>query len=171
MLDYGDIVNTNASTSTLKHLDSVHHDWFQAARFFASYVGKVGWCSMLSHRDQHCMMFIYKAPLQRFPACICSFIELTYSVRLWEYLNTLVVMRNQNPLVCSQFCTERTMSGLKVFINKMHGFIWSAGAVADVGSRWLSWMVDILVLYLQKTNILSLKHSLCVCFQLPECLN
>ena len=72
----------HASRSTLKPLDAVYHS---ALRFITgdSYLThhcelyeKVGWPSLEIRREQHCMLFIYKALCGKLPLYLSSLLDL-----------------------------------------------------------------------------------------------
>ena len=81
VLDYGDIVYMHAAHSSLKPLDAVYHS---ALRFITGdaftthhcrLYGKVGWPSLAKRREQHCILFIYKALLKTLPDYLNCLLE------------------------------------------------------------------------------------------------
>ena len=82
VFDYGDVLYMHASLSTLKPLDAVYHS---ALRLITgdSYLThhcllyeKVGWTSLAARREQHCILFIYKAACGKLPMYLSSLLEL-----------------------------------------------------------------------------------------------
>ena len=80
VIDYGDILYMHASASTLRTLDSVYH---ASLRFITNakslthhciLYDLVGWTSLAIRRQQHWLIFIYKAILGKLPSYLCSFL-------------------------------------------------------------------------------------------------
>ena len=78
VIDYGDIIYMHATASTLKSLDATYH---YALRFImgASYrthhcvlYQNVGWTSESVRREQHALVFVYKALLNKPPSYLSS---------------------------------------------------------------------------------------------------
>lgn len=73
VLDYADIIYMHASAQTLKPLDALYHssirlitgDGYQTHH--CTLYEKVGWCSLSTCREQHCLIFIFKAILNKLP--------------------------------------------------------------------------------------------------------
>ncbi len=90
VLDYGDIIYMHASPSVLKPLDTIYHS---AIRFITGdgfmthhchLYQNVGWTSLALRREQHCILFIYKALLKKLPlylSNLLSFKSLNYPTR------------------------------------------------------------------------------------------
>lgn len=68
VLDYGDIIYMPASPSILKPLNGfmTHH---------CQLYQNVGWTSLALRREQHCILFIYKALLKKLPLYLLSLLS------------------------------------------------------------------------------------------------
>ena len=71
VLDYGDIISLHASPSVVKPLDTIYHS---AIRFITGdgfmtrhchLYQNVGWTFLSLRREQHYILFIYKAQLKK----------------------------------------------------------------------------------------------------------
>lgn len=99
VLDYGDIVYMHASSSTLKLLDAVYHS---ALRFVTgdgflthhcTLYENVGWTSLSTRRELHCLTFIYKALLGELPSYLSLLISrnsINYQTRSQSYIRLFV---------------------------------------------------------------------------------
>lgn len=83
VFDYGDTLYMHASSSLLRPLDAVFHS---ALRFvtgdgFSTHhcvlYDRVGWSSLSSRREQHCLLFIYKALIGKLPTYLMSLLHLS----------------------------------------------------------------------------------------------
>lgn len=86
VLDYGHIIYMHASANTLKPLDAIYHC---ALRFIMGDSYKthhcilyqpVGWASLSVRREQHALLFIYKALLLKLPPYISSLISINFHI-------------------------------------------------------------------------------------------
>ena len=89
VLDYGDVIYMHASPST-KPLDTVYHS---AIRFVTGdgfmihhcqLYQNVGWTSSTLRREQHCLLFIYRALLNQLPVYLTNLLAFrlsNYSIR------------------------------------------------------------------------------------------
>ena len=82
VIAYGDIIYMHATASILKSLDATYHC---ALRFItgASYrthhcvlYQNVGWTSLSVRREQHALVFVYKALLNKLPSYLSSLINI-----------------------------------------------------------------------------------------------
>jgi hypothetical protein len=82
VIDHGDIIYMNVTATTLKSLDATFHC---ALRFItaASYRNhhcvlyqNVGWTSLSMRREQHALVFVYKALLNKLPSYLSSLINI-----------------------------------------------------------------------------------------------
>ena len=80
VFDYGDVLYMHTSPSTLKPLDAVYHS---ALRFITGdsflthhciLYEKLGWPTLATLREQHCVLFIYKALCGDLPLYLSSLI-------------------------------------------------------------------------------------------------
>ena len=95
VLDFGDIIYMHAFPSVLKPFDTLYHS---SIRFIAGdgfmthhchLDQNVGWTSLALRREQHCILFIYKAPLKKLPLYLLSlltFRSFNYFTRAYNPL-------------------------------------------------------------------------------------
>lgn len=114
VLDYGDIIYMHASANTLKPLDAIYHC---ALRFITGDSYKthhcilyqhVGWASLSVRREQHALLFIYKALLLKLPPYISSLISTRYTnfktrSQMWITLETPAVSTELGRTAFSSF--------------------------------------------------------------------
>ena len=81
VFDYGDILYMHAAQATLKPLDVVYHS---VLRFIldcdfrthhCDLYNAVGWPSLSSRREQHCLLFIFKAISGKLPLYLSSLVK------------------------------------------------------------------------------------------------
>ena len=81
VFDYGDIVYMHASSTVLKSLDTVYHSalrFITGDRFLTHHCvlyGRVGWPSLAARREEHCLLFIYKALIGKLPLYLSSLLN------------------------------------------------------------------------------------------------
>ena len=107
VLDYGDVIYRNASSSTLKSLDAVYHS---ALRFITGDIysthhcilyNKVGWSSLSDRRNQHWLLFIYKTFIGKHPPYISDL--LNWSVRTYHTRSSEWLLLQPPPLPRTDF--------------------------------------------------------------------
>jgi hypothetical protein len=85
VIDYGDIIYMLATASTLKSLDATYHCALYLLQFItgASYrthhcvlYHNVGWTSLSVRREQHALVFVYKALQNKLPSYLSSLINI-----------------------------------------------------------------------------------------------
>ena len=100
VLDYGDVLYTNACSTSLHLLDASYHG---ALRFITGCKSlthhcilyeKVGWLSLSARRLHHWYIFVYKALIGLLPSYLCIHLTFksnsTYSLRSQDFLTTSV---------------------------------------------------------------------------------
>ena len=82
LLDYGDVIDKNATLTSLKALDAVYHSaiWFVTGSSYNTHhctlYNLIGWPSLSERRSRHWLLYIYKAIMSELPPYISSLLLL-----------------------------------------------------------------------------------------------
>ena len=152
VFDYGDIVYMHASSTVLKSLDAVYHS---ALRFITGdkylthhcvLYEKVNWPSLAARREEHCLLFIYKALIGQLPL----------------YLSSLLTHVNNN------YCT-RSQSHIRLCIPRVRTEQGKTAFSYYAPDKWNKFqdsmkLEQLIPLNLFKALLRDTLHEECTCF-------